>query len=457
MTKKVNVSITESDYGSLMRHLFSGDQDEHGAILKAQLVETEGFSRLLVREIIPAIDGIDYIEGEIGHRALSPKFIHKHIIECRNERLVYVAVHNHYSDEHVNFSKVDFDSHERGYPALLDIAKGVPVGALVLGKRSAEADIWFPDGSRATLNELRVIGSTISRRWPSPPDLLETTSQFDRQIRMFGDIGQSILKMSRIGIVGLGGIGSLIAEYTSRLGVGRFVLVDPDRVEDTNLSRVVGAYQEDVQKNLLKIEIAGRQIRQFNPTADVKLVGMDVALGEAAEALLACDYIFLAADSMRARLVVNAIVHQYLIPAVQVGAKIRMNKLGVVEDAMSAIRTLRPGITCLWCNQLIDPSQLAIESKTDDERAAQAYGTHQPNPSVITMNSVAAAHSTNDFLFDFLDLRTEDERNSFQHFHYTLRKFSNVTPRIDLHCSECSRPSGRFAKGSAMPLPVLEE
>lgn len=37
----------------------------------------------------------------------------------------------------------------------------------------------------------------------------------------------------------------------------------------------------------------------------------------------ACDYLFLAADSMRARLVFNALVHQYLIPGVQLGSKIR--------------------------------------------------------------------------------------------------------------------------------------
>ena len=35
-----------------------------------------------------------------------------------------------------------------------------------------------------------------------------------------------------------------------------------------------------------------------------------------------CDYLFLAADTMRARLLFNAIVHQYLVPGVQVGAKV---------------------------------------------------------------------------------------------------------------------------------------
>ena len=51
------------------------------------------------------------------------------------------------------FSTVDLESHERGYPALLDIGRGVPVGALVYGRRSVAADVWLPDGTR------RVLGS----------------------------------------------------------------------------------------------------------------------------------------------------------------------------------------------------------------------------------------------------------------------------------------------------------
>ena len=54
----------------------------------------------------------------------------------------------------------------------------------------------------------------------------------------------------------------------------------------------------------------------------------DVAKESVAKALTACDYLFLAADSMRARLVVNAIIHQYLIPGVQLGSKIRPDATG---------------------------------------------------------------------------------------------------------------------------------
>ena len=52
---------------------------------------------------------------------------------------------------------------------------------------------------------------------------------------------------------------------------------------------------------------------------------------------------------------------------------------------------------------LIDGTQLAIEAKTDEERKDQDYGVSEPNPSVITLNAVAAGQAVNDFLFDFLE------------------------------------------------------
>ena len=86
---------------------------------------------LYVREVHLAREGIDYVEGKIGYRALAPTFIHKMITRARDQQLVYLASHNHGSDREVAFSSIDLESHTRGYPALLQIAKGMPVGGMV--------------------------------------------------------------------------------------------------------------------------------------------------------------------------------------------------------------------------------------------------------------------------------------------------------------------------------------
>jgi hypothetical protein len=412
---------------------------------------------LHVREVHIAREGIDYVEGKIGYRALTPTFIHRLITRARDERLVYLAAHNHGSDREVAFSRIDLESHQRGYPALLQIAKGMPVGGIVFGQHSIQVDLWLPSGHRLVLDEAVVVGNTIHRLTPSPRRYLAGTSDtHDRQLRMFGRAGQAELSRCRVGIIGLGGIGSMLAEYLARLGVGHFCLVDDDRVEKSNLSRIVGASPADAASSTTKVIVAQRLIHLANAHAQVQLITDDVAKESVAKALTSCDYLFLAADSMRARLVVNAIIHQYLIPGVQLGSKIRSDPSGALAEVMSANRPIRPGHGCLLCNQLIDPTQLAKEAKTDEERKAQAYGVEEPNPSVISLNAVSAAHAVNDFLLDYLGLRPEVSQLYYEHFHFLKNTRSLVEPRIDKECSECSHGGMRYGRGDGVGLPCLE-
>lgn len=448
-----DILVTAGLHQRILEHLFPGDRDEHGAILRAGIVRNGSSLRLLVQHVQPAEFGTDYVPGRYGYRALTPTFIHREILRCRDSGLAYLAVHNHGSDRQVEFSQVDLDSHERGYPALLDIGRGVPVGALVYGKRSVAADIWLPGGSRRTLGSYRIIGHQVSRLYAQPCRDGESNTEHDRQVRMFGTAGQRVLRASRVAVIGLGGVGSLVVEYLARLGVGNLVLIDPDQIEGSNLSRVVGATRVDVEAGQLKTQIAVRHVREMAVDTVLEPIAGDVARPSVAQVLRNCDFIFLAADSMRARLVANALAHQYFIPVVQMGAKIRRRDDGQLEDAMCAVRHVRPGVGCLWCNSLIDPTQLAIEAKSDSERKSQAYGVQEPNPSVISLNAVAAAHAVNDFLFDFLGLRTDDSEAAYRHFHFHRGKAQQVLPRRDAECRECVQ---RLGMGDALELPVLE-
>ena len=448
-----DILVTAELHQRIMEHLFPGDRDEYGAILRAGIVRNGSSLRLLVQHVQSAEFGTDYVAGRYGYRALTPTFIHREILRCRDAGLAYLAVHNHGSDRHVEFSRVDLESHERGYPALLDIGRGVPVGALVYGRCSVAADIWLPDGSRRTLGSYRVIGHEITRLYSQPRRDGESNTEHDRQVRMFGAAGQRVLQASKVAVIGLGGVGSLVAEYLARLGVGNLILIDPDEIESSNLSRVVGATRVDVEAGQLKTQIAVRHVREMAIDATLKPIAGDVARESVARVLRDCDFIFLAADSMRARLVVNALAHQYLIPAVQMGAKVRRGDGGKIEDAMCAVRHIRPGTGCLWCNGLIDPTQLAMEAKSDSERKEQAYGVQEPNPSVITLNAVAAAHAVNDFLFDFLGLRSGDVKTVYHHFHFDRGKAQRVLPRRDTECRECVH---RLGMGDALELPVVD-
>jgi len=55
---------------------------------------------------------------------------------------------------------------------------------------------------------------------------------------------------------------------------------------------------------------------------------------------------------------VNAAIHQYLIPATQIGVKIPADAGGNIGLIHAAMRFFVPGAGCMWCNQLIDPTEL---------------------------------------------------------------------------------------------------
>lgn len=64
------------------------------------------------------------------------------------------------------------------------------------------------------------------------------TDKYDRQIRFLGQDGHDRLRRSRVTIVGVGGLGSVIANQLARSGVGYLRFIDGDKVEETNLHRM---------------------------------------------------------------------------------------------------------------------------------------------------------------------------------------------------------------------------
>lgn len=461
----------------LMGHLFPGDGDEHGAVLGVSVFETGRGVRLLGRRLYLAQDGVDYVPGVRGYRMLTPAFVRDRIRDCEREGLGYLAVHCHGGTNNVAFSQDDNASHERGYPALLDILDGQPVGALVFTRNAVAGDIWLPGGHRIELDHARLLGPAIRELRATPPAAAATDPTFDRQSRLFGDRGQAVLRRQKVGVIGAGGAGSLVIEYLARLGVGHLVVIDPDRIEISNLPRVVGSRRRDALPWLTregcpevlrklgkrfattKVKVAERVAKQANPEIRFDAVHDDVTRQTVAELLIDCDYLVLAADSAQARLVFNAIVHQYLIPGVQIGAKVQLDDNGQVVDIFSVVRPVTPGDSCLWCNQLISPARLQEEALTPEQRRQQRYVDDDEvhAPSVITLNAVAAAHAVNDYLLTTVGLTRQDSERRWIRVSPTapvaVDRVTPEQPRRDPACHECG-PDGRLGTGRAQRLPT---
>src|SRR5262249_9216596 len=156
----VSLRIDEPLFGRLFDHLFPGDHDEHGAVIAAGIATSARGTRLLARELFLARDRTDYVPGSRGYRALTPRFVAEVSDYCATQTLCYLAVHCHGGTDSVEFSPDDLASHQRGYPALVDILKGGPVGGLVFARNAVAGDLWTPH-ARFPLAHMTVIGPRI--------------------------------------------------------------------------------------------------------------------------------------------------------------------------------------------------------------------------------------------------------------------------------------------------------
>lgn len=475
MTKPWSVIFDATSWAQLRSHLFPGDRDEHGAVLGAAVHETPHGNRLLVRRVWLARDGVEYVPGDRGYRMLTPTFVRDRILDCADEQLSYLAVHCHGGTDDVEFSGDDMRSHERGYPALRALNDGQLVGGLVFARAAVAGDLWLPDGSRTQLRDARVVGRPVVRLYPTPPPVPPSTSdEYDRQARLFGDRGQDLLGAQKVAVIGAGGAGSLLVELLTRLGVGHLVVIDPERLEPSNIPRVVGSRRLDALPWLVdesrrewirrlgrrlatkKVDVARRVARQANPNIEFTGIYGNIVDDEVARELLDCDHLFLAADTMQARLVFNAVVHQYLIPGTQVGAKVTVQRdSGDVLDVFAVSRPVLPDLGCLWCNGLINTARLQEEAQEAAQVQRQRY-VDDPTvaaPSVITLNAVAVSHAANDYLFSTTGLLDADATRDYVRFLPTKADVMFDRPRKDPACPECGA-DGRYARGRQKRLPT---
>ncbi|MDT0264191.1 HesA/MoeB/ThiF family protein [Jatrophihabitans lederbergiae] len=460
----------EGLWAEVTAHVLAPDGDEHGGALLCGLARNaKGETRLLARRFVPAIDGTDYVPGSRGYRALTPQFIRRVVRLAAEQRLVCLFVHGHGSGDSVDFSGSDLASHERGYQALLDISQQI-VGALVLASKAIAGDIWIPGQGRAEVHTTIVVGANLTRLAPQPVGVHGHRFEDDRQTRLFGDLGQHILRGAKIGVIGTGGAGMLAIEWLSRLGVGEVVAIDPDRVDLTNLTRLPGATRRDALSLLTspgrpnwlralgrrraapKIRVAQRLAKTAGQGTMISGFVCNVTDHDAAHALTDCDYLVLAADTATARHLVNIISHQYLIPMIQVGVKIPVDKDGGVGDLFAAIRPVTPEAGCLRCAGLIDANQLAVESLPDPQRRQADYGTGQPAPSVIALNATAVSEAITRLMFALTGLNQTPE---ILHVRHHARRGNRILgePRRDSACPVCG-VNGVVGLGDLQPLPL---
>ena len=123
---------------------------------------------------------------------------------------------------------------------------------------------------------------------------------FSRTELLAGQQGMQKLARTSVAVIGLGGVGSYSAEALARSGIGKFILIDFDVIESTNINRQILALQSTLGKP--KVELMQQRILDINPKAEV-IIYQEVLDGNNQERLLeGAEYCVDAIDSLSSKI-----------------------------------------------------------------------------------------------------------------------------------------------------------
>ncbi len=139
-------------------------------------------------------------------------------------------------------------------------------------------------------------------------------SRTGRLERLLGGEGVGKLAQSRIMVIGIGGVGSNCVEALARGGIGSLVIVDADRVQESNINRQAIAFESTIGKP--KVEVMRNMIADINPQAHVETLERRI-LSEDVEALFEehpVNYCIDAQDTVTTKLTIAAYCDAHDLP-----------------------------------------------------------------------------------------------------------------------------------------------
>lgn len=400
------------------------------------------YTGLVIRDVVVTPEE-GYLERSPGHFRLDPVYVADLALSVAQKGGTLALMHSHPGADHPpDFSEQDRRMHSRLVPSLLGILDG-PVASLVWSRGGWNGRIWLDPAAEQRLDLVKIVGSQL-RIERTGSGATQESPAHDRQVRAFGARAQQRLRQLRVGVVGLGGTGSPMAQGLAHLGVRDFVVVDPDRLEETNLSRVVGSQPGDVRVEppVSKVTSAARMITTIAPDAWVESFEQTVVDARSLAALRTCDVVFLCTDGHASRAVVGPLAVQYGIPVVDLGTLLR-GAAGEVVGAYADVRMVRPDGGCLRCQGVIDPARVMDEMLPAEERRllgrfGYAPGLRMPAPSVLPLNTLAVALAQLRLL-DLIQPWLEwDDRTTLETRTLTLRSTASVP---DPDCEICGPAS----------------
>mgnify|MGYP001793101767 CR=1 FL=1 len=207
-----------------------------------------------------------------------------------------------------------------------------------MGNRAAAGRVYRGGQHFADLSSTRIVGSAFEVWPPISEDLeqaLDIDPRHDRLVRGFGPKALTRLRAAKIGVAGSGGGGSHVLQQLAYLGVATLVPADGDRVELTNLNRLIGSAPQRKRRNFVdrllrrgrgdvgraKVAVMEELVHAINENAVVDAHFEHFPSAETVQDFKECDLIVACVDRLQVRDTRNSLCNRYLIPRISVGLR----------------------------------------------------------------------------------------------------------------------------------------
>ncbi len=400
------------DFRYLRARLLEDLSKEHYAVLLGKS-ERIGKCEILKVYDLKFLSAVNYEAQSLTFLQLRKDFVHGVLAELTNRLDIdtIIDVHSHpFSKSKVSFSGVDDNDEKTFFRFLNKTFDGLHYASIVLSQTEYSARVWGFDGNRITSNPAIIKTQTKPECIPSSDFTNNTKTRveegtvlaqmdtfFNRSVLALGqDVMQQIMSNQVISVVGVGGLGSIVAEHLVHMGFHYINLIDHDVLEISNLNRIVGAYYEDAKQNVFKVDVVKNHLEKINPYVNVSAYSNDVFDKEIEEVIAFSDWILITTDNHSSRFRCQQLSVKYFVPLISAGVNITVDD-NKIKDMSGEVITARIGdCLCLNCLKRINSIKVASERHPDEnirkELVNRGYvtGMDIKEPAVKTLNSFLA-------------------------------------------------------------------
>lgn len=355
---KYTITIHKEQFDKLVQSLSNTEGREAAAYLFCSKSITKDEVKFVVNDL-DVVSANDVLGSTTESISILSKSYVKAFAKADRENKSLFFVHSHPKGSR-NFSKQDnVEESEIFRTGFIRSPKNLHGSLIVEGVSNPFllGRVWLNEKKFVQLERVRVIGKSLRIFFPEPSFTVPPWA--NRQIEAFGKDFQRLLKRLCIGVVGAGGTGSSVCEQLIRMGIGELLVIDEQKLEDTNVTRVYGSGLGDVgkSKSLLIKKIA----KKVGTGVVVNSINGSICDLKIAKKLRKCDLIFSCTDDMLGRTILNRLALYYYIPVIDVAVSVD-SKNGEIKDITGRVTTLMAGNACLTCRGRINQATLNAEA-----------------------------------------------------------------------------------------------